>query len=128
MNKKETLAIIKIVVACYPNFKLEDATLTLEAWHEILQDSEFHEVKHNLKQYVRSGAVYPPVVGQLLSKPKEMRTVPNVEETRIMIEQWNKETEERQKMLQAPGKREAIEKMQADFRKKMGFPPKQVKE
>ena len=132
MEKKETLELIRLITVYYPNFKFgndqKEQMDTLTAWYGILRDCDVMEISKNLIDYVKTGATYPPVVGQLLSKPKEMRTIPNVEETRIMIEQWNKETEERQKMLQAPGQREAIEKMQADFRKKMGFPPKKAKE
>lgn len=121
MNKKETLEVLKIVVAAFPNFKIEDAQLTVEVWYEILKDVELNEAKNNLKAYIRTGTSYPPVVGQLLGV-REKRAIPNVEETRAMITQMEQRQLENQKLLQDPEEKRRIKEIQAEARRNLGMP------
>lgn len=121
MNKKETLEVLKIVVAAFPNFKIEDAQLTVEVWYEILKDVELKEAKNNLKAYIRTGTSYPPVVGQLLGV-REKRAIPNVQETRAMITQMEQRQLENQKLLQDPEEKRRIKEIQAELRRELGMP------
>ena len=121
MNKKETLEVLKIVVAAFPNFKIEDAQLTVEVWYEILKDVELIEAKNNLKAYIRTGTSYPPVVGQLLGV-REKRAIPNVQETRYMITQMEQLEKENQKSLQDPEEKRRIQELQAEGRRNLGMP------
>lgn len=123
MNKKETLEVLKIVVAAFPNFKIEDAQLTVEVWYEILKDVELNEAKNNLKAYIRTGTSYPPVVGQLLGV-REKRVIPNVQETRLMIMQMEQRQLENQKLLQDPEEKRRIKEIQAETRRNLGMPVK----
>lgn len=124
MNKKETLTIIKIVVASYQNFRLDDATLTLEAWHEILQDYEFNQVKQNLKDYIKTGTAFPPAVGQLIGV-REKRTVANLEETRLMLKEKDMKQLETQKLLQDPDEQQKIAAVKASIRATLGMPKRE---
>ena len=120
MNKKETLEVLKIVVAAFPNFKIEDAQLTVEVWYEILKDVELNEAKNNLKSYIRTGSAFPPVVGQLLTK-KETNTVASVQETMLRIQQEDRERAERQKLIQSPQEQEEIKKLHEQKRAELNL-------
>lgn len=71
----------------YPNIKLGDTEeqqlFTLDAWYDILKDYDYNEINHNLTEYVKTGASFPPNVGQLLPKQKENKSkyVPDAADT-----------------------------------------------
>lgn len=109
----------------YPNFKFgnneQEQMLTLAAWHGILEGYEAIEISRNLIDYVKSGAAFPPVVGQLLGV-REKRAIPNVQETRYMITQMEQLEKENQKLLQDPEEKRRIQELQAEGRRNLGMP------
>lgn len=120
MDKNESLSIIQLITTYYPNFKVGDVRLTLDAWHGILKDYDVDEIGNRLIEYVKSGEQFPPIVGQLLPTKKEIasRYVPNAEETKLMLQ------EQEQKNLLAledPNREEAKAKAQEEIRKTLGI-------
>lgn len=84
MKQTETQEIFKLIVIYYPNFK--HSKQMFDAWHNILKDSEFADIKANLEAYVKSNK-FPPVISDLIDNaPTEGRSIPTVEETKHMLD------------------------------------------
>ena len=77
MTREETKKVLMIVDASYPNFKVDNPTETLNAWHYLLQDYNAEEIVTGLKFYIAtSGSAFAPSVSELIAaskKPKELQ-------------------------------------------------------
>lgn len=79
MTREETVEIIHIICDCYPNFKPEDLSRTIDAWQVMLEEYSCEQVAVALKAYVTSDTSgFAPSVGeivakiQLVSQPQEL--------------------------------------------------------
>lgn len=79
MTREETVEIIHIVCDCYPNFKPEDLSRTIDAWQVMLEEYSCEQVAVALKAYITSNTSgFAPSVGeivakiQLVSQPQEL--------------------------------------------------------
>jgi len=76
MTREETKKLLAIIDATYPNFKVEDAKTTLDAWHFLLEEEDYNQLSLALKTYIKtSGSGFAPSVSQLIDmayKPKEL--------------------------------------------------------
>lgn len=79
MTREETVEIIHIICDCYPNFKPEDLSRTIDAWQVMLEEYSCEQVAAALKAYITSNASgFAPSVGeivakiQLVSQPQEL--------------------------------------------------------
>lgn len=79
MTREETVEIIHIICDCYPNFKPEDLSRTIDAWQVMLEEYSCEQVAAALKAYVTSDTSgFAPSVGeivakiQLVSQPQEL--------------------------------------------------------
>lgn len=67
MTRDEVKALLARISICYPNWKAEDKTLTIDTWHEMLSDYKYEDMLVTLKSYIatnRSG--FAPDIGQLI--------------------------------------------------------------
>lgn len=79
MTREETVEIIHIICDCYPNFKPEDLSRTIDAWQVMLEEYSCEQVAAALKAYITSNTSgFAPSVGeivakiQLVSQPQEL--------------------------------------------------------
>lgn len=79
MTREETVEIIHIICDCYPNFKPEDLSRTIDAWQVMLEEYSCEQVAATLKAYITSNTSgFAPSVGeivakiQLVSQPQEL--------------------------------------------------------
>lgn len=79
MIREETVEIIHTICDCYPNFKPEDLSRTIDAWQVMLEEYSCEQVAVALKAYITSNTSgFAPSVGeivakiQLVSQPQEL--------------------------------------------------------
>ena len=71
MTREETIKIIRIIAATYPNFKMNDISETVDVWFFFLADYGYPEISLALKTYVQTnGTGFPPSVSQLINLTK----------------------------------------------------------
>lgn len=66
---------------------MDDPKATIEAWHMILKDYSMDEVGEALKSHVENSP-FAPTVSDLIKKHTG-RSIPNVEETRLLLNQYS---------------------------------------
>lgn len=69
MTRDEAKNIVGIIKSIYPNWKIDNPTLTVDAWAIVLEDADYNAVQYAVKRYSmtdRSG--FPPSIGQLMSQ------------------------------------------------------------
>lgn len=79
MIREETVEVIHTICDCYPNFKPEDLSRTIDAWQVMLEEYSCEQVAVALKAYITSNTSgFAPSVGeivakiQLVSQPQEL--------------------------------------------------------
>lgn len=69
MNKQETIKILTVIQAAYPNYKVQNKETTLELWNEMLFEYSYQQVSAALKAYITSDkSGFAPGIGQIISK------------------------------------------------------------
>lgn len=75
MTREDTKRLLMTVEAIYPNYKIKDTKITLDAWSEILADQDSQFIFAALKNYSRTDTTgFAPSVGQLVQGAYELRT------------------------------------------------------
>ena len=75
MTREETKRIIMIMVSVFSNYKPQDLTYTVDAWHNVLSDFEYKDISISLKAYILSDTSgFAPTPGQLIDKIHKIRT------------------------------------------------------
>ena len=79
MTREETAKIIRIMSDCYPNYKPNNLSETVDVWQMMLDEYSYNQVSIALKAYVTSDTSgFAPSVGeivakiQLVSQPQEL--------------------------------------------------------
>lgn len=82
MNKIETQKIIAVMMASYPNFKLENVNATVEVWKDMLIDFSYEHIDMALKCYIRTDTSgFAPTPGQLIDQVKRLTEPEELNET-----------------------------------------------
>lgn len=69
MIREETVDVIHIICDCYPNFKPEDLSRTINAWQVMLEEYSCEQVAVALKAYITSDSSgFAPSVGEIIAK------------------------------------------------------------
>ena len=69
MTREETVKIIRIICDCYPNYKPNDLSETVNAWQMMLDEYSYNQVSMALKVYITSDSSgFAPNIGQLVAK------------------------------------------------------------
>lgn len=67
MTRDEVKQILAVIDSAYPNFKVDNVTETLNAWHFFLADYDYNTIAIALKSYVAtSGSGFAPSVSELI--------------------------------------------------------------
>jgi len=102
MTRDETKGLIRSIVNLYPNWKPENMTETVNAWHWALEEYPAPAVKAALQIYVKTNNTgFAPSVSQIINgiyKPQEQNTLSEGEawsKVRVAIRDGNYHAEER---------------------------------
>lgn len=69
MTREETVKIIRIICDCYPNFKPNNLSETVDVWQMMLDEYSYNQVSIALKAYVTSNTSgFAPGVGDIVAK------------------------------------------------------------
>lgn len=69
MTRDETVKIIRVMCDCYPNYKPNNLSETVDVWNMMLKDCAYEHVSVALKAYIRSDTSgFAPSIGQLIGK------------------------------------------------------------
>lgn len=76
MTREETIKLLMVIQATFPNFKVEDKSTTVDAWLMMLEEFNVNDVYLAFKSYCKSSnSGFAPSVSQIineLEKPKEL--------------------------------------------------------
>lgn len=69
MTRDETIEILMVVQAAYPNYKPHDKTVTVNLWYEMLLDYSYQQVGAAVKAYIRTDKRgFAPSIGDIVDK------------------------------------------------------------
>lgn len=69
MTREETVKIIRIMCDCYPNYKPNNLSETVDVWQMMLDEYSYNQVSIALKAYVTSDTSgFAPSVGEIVAK------------------------------------------------------------
>ena len=69
MTREEVKELLMNIKTYYPNYKIDDPTRYINAWHMMLQDEDCLQVAMALKEYIKTDkSGFAPSIGNLLSK------------------------------------------------------------
>ena len=69
LTREETVKIIRIICDCYPNYKPNNLSETVDVWKMMLEDYSYQEISIALKAYITTDINgFAPSVGQLIAK------------------------------------------------------------
>ena len=73
MTREETVKIIRIMCDCYPNYKPNDLSETVDVWTMMLEEYPYEQIAVSLKSYILSDTSgFAPCVGQLVAKVQDL--------------------------------------------------------
>lgn len=83
MTREETIKLLMIIQATFPNFKVEDKSTTVDAWLMMLKEYNVNDVYLAFKSYCKSeNSGFAPSVSQLINqieKPRELAVMDDAE-------------------------------------------------
>ena len=133
MTREEVKAIIRIMVATWPNYKPADLTTTVDVWEEMIGDIKFGLAKAALKAYAQTDTTgFAPSVGQLRAKAVELTSRQSMSEAEAWeaivravrrssyysVEEFNKLSPELQEAVGGP---ETLRSLAAEDESRIGF-------
>lgn len=69
MTRDETIQILMMIQAAYPNYKPQDKTVTVNIWNKMLEEYNYDTVECALRAYISTDENgYAPSIGQIISK------------------------------------------------------------
>lgn len=90
MTREETKKIIAIIISTYPNWKPNDLSFTVDAWHLILQDENYNEISAALVSYIKGiDSAFAPSIGQLMQQLSNLKKAATGEKELTEVEAWN---------------------------------------
>ena len=79
MTREETKNLIRIIASTYPNFKMENVSDTVDAWHFFLSDESAAEILVALKVYTKTNNTgFAPSVNQLIDLARKRTEEPTM--------------------------------------------------
>lgn len=95
MTREDTKELIRDILQFYPNWKPENLTVTVDAWHKMLKDVSLSEAKTNLKRHVESDkGTFIPNISVFVIKQKEVYGFTGRTYSHDFFEQIEREVEE----------------------------------
>lgn len=69
MTREETVKILMIIQAAYPNYKPQDKTIAVNVWFEMLGDIPYEQVSTAIKAYIQTDkSGFAPSIGDIRDK------------------------------------------------------------
>lgn len=69
MTREETIDILMVIQAAYPNYKPPDKTITVDLWWRMLRDYPYQQVEAAVDTYIRTDkSSFAPSVGAVIDK------------------------------------------------------------
>lgn len=69
MTREETIKILMVMQAAYPNYKPQDKTVAVNVWSEMLGDIPYEQVSTALKAYIQTDkSGFAPGIGDIREK------------------------------------------------------------
>ena len=69
LKREETVKIIRIICDCYPNYKPNNLTETVDVWNMMLSDYTYEQISLALKAYILADTNgFAPSIGQLVDR------------------------------------------------------------
>lgn len=69
MTREETIKILMVMQAAYPNYKPQDKTVAVNVWTEMLNDLPYSQVIAALKAYIQTDKTgFVPSIGEIRDK------------------------------------------------------------
>lgn len=73
MTRDETIKILMVIQAAYPNYKPQDKTVAANVWSEMLADIPYEQVSMAVKAYIQSdNNGFAPSIGEVREKVKNI--------------------------------------------------------
>lgn len=83
MTREETVKLLMMIQATFPNFKVEDKSTTVDAWLMVLEEYNINDVYLAFKSYCKSAnSGFAPSVSQLITemeKPQDLAIMDEAE-------------------------------------------------
>lgn len=68
MTVNETTELLAIIASMYPNFRVDNKSVTIKAWHMVLEDFDYKDIMTGLKLYARTeNNQFAPSVNQIIA-------------------------------------------------------------
>jgi hypothetical protein len=69
MTRDSVIQMLMIIQASYPNYKPPDKTVTVNMWHEMLQEYDEASAMTALKEFIKTDTSgFAPSIGQIIAK------------------------------------------------------------
>lgn len=69
MTREETINILMVIQAAYPNYKPPDKTITVNLWYRMLKDYTYQQVEAAVDAYIRTDkSGFAPSIGAVIDK------------------------------------------------------------
>ena len=73
MTRDETIKILMVIQAAYPNYKPQDKTIAVNVWSEMLVDIPYEKVSMAVKAYIQSDkSGFAPSIGDIREKVQDI--------------------------------------------------------
>ena len=90
MTREETIKILMVVQAAYPNYKPPDKTVTVNLWYEMLLDYSYQQVSAAVKAYIRTDKRgFAPSIGDIIDKLQMLFGGNQIDEVQAWGIVWN---------------------------------------
>ena len=78
MTKHETAQLLNTISGLYPRYFKECSKSALDAWHEALEDIDFHDARNAVMSHSRDDK-YPPTVADIRERATPWQSrIPNL--------------------------------------------------
>ena len=69
MSEQDTVEILMIIQAAYPNYHPTDKKVAVKTWHMLLKDYSYQQVEMAVSAFITSdNKGFPPSIGQIIDK------------------------------------------------------------
>ena len=86
MTREETINLLMMVQASFPNYKVQDKTIAVNTWYTMLKDFKYQHLEMALRAYIMTDTTgFAPSIGQLISKLHSIAVPEELNE----MEAWN---------------------------------------
>lgn len=79
MTREETIQLLMVIQAAYPNYKPQDKSIAVNTWHMMLDEYEYNQVITAVKSFIATDTSgFAPSIGQVIEKIHSADTLNDV--------------------------------------------------